>query len=114
MKTRRLLLLLLAAAAIAAFFVFDLGRYLSLDVLKAKQEALQAYASANPLQSAAIFPAPILKPCKITVKGARCARAPAGRPLTATLDRDSAAPVGARPGRDGRPAPLRRPPVCCG
>jgi pyruvate/2-oxoglutarate dehydrogenase complex dihydrolipoamide dehydrogenase (E3) component/uncharacterized membrane protein YdjX (TVP38/TMEM64 family) len=46
---------MLAAAAIAAFFAFDLGRYLSLDVLKARQEALQAYASANPLQSAAIF-----------------------------------------------------------
>lgn len=55
MKTRRLLLLLLAAAAIAAFFVFDLGRYLSLDVLKARQEALQAYAAMNPLRSAAIF-----------------------------------------------------------
>jgi pyruvate/2-oxoglutarate dehydrogenase complex dihydrolipoamide dehydrogenase (E3) component/uncharacterized membrane protein YdjX (TVP38/TMEM64 family) len=46
---------MLAAAAIAAFFALDLGRYLSLDVLKARQEALQAYASANPLQSAAIF-----------------------------------------------------------
>src|SRR5438128_1747298 len=55
MTTRRLLLLLLAAAAIAAFFAFDLGRYLSLDALKARQEALQAYAAANPLQSAAIF-----------------------------------------------------------
>jgi pyruvate/2-oxoglutarate dehydrogenase complex dihydrolipoamide dehydrogenase (E3) component/uncharacterized membrane protein YdjX (TVP38/TMEM64 family) len=55
MKSRRLLLLLLAAAAIAAFFLFDLGRYLSLDVLKARQEALQAHAAANPLQSAAIF-----------------------------------------------------------
>jgi uncharacterized membrane protein YdjX (TVP38/TMEM64 family) len=55
MKTRRLLLLLLAAAAIAAFFAFDLGRYLSLDVLKARQQALQAYAASYPLQSAAIF-----------------------------------------------------------
>ena len=55
MKTRRLLLLLLAAAAIAAFFFFDLGRYLSLDVLKARQEALQGYAATNPLKSAAIF-----------------------------------------------------------
>ena len=55
MKTRRLLLLLLAAAAIAAFFIFDLGRYLSLDVLKSRQQALQAYAATNPLQSAAIF-----------------------------------------------------------
>ncbi|RYF01431.1 MAG: pyridine nucleotide-disulfide oxidoreductase, partial [Oxalobacteraceae bacterium] len=30
-------------------------RYLSLDVLKARQEALQAYAAMNPLRSAAIF-----------------------------------------------------------
>ena len=55
MKTRRLLLLLLAAAAIAAFFFLDLGRYLSLEVLKTQQEALQGYAAANPLKSAAIF-----------------------------------------------------------
>jgi pyruvate/2-oxoglutarate dehydrogenase complex dihydrolipoamide dehydrogenase (E3) component/uncharacterized membrane protein YdjX (TVP38/TMEM64 family) len=55
MTTRRLLLLLLAAAAIAAFFAFDLGRYLSLDALKARQEALQAYAALHPLQSASIF-----------------------------------------------------------
>ena len=55
MNVKRLLLLLLAAAAIAAFFVFDLGRYLSLEALKAQQEGLRAYAEMHPLQSAAIF-----------------------------------------------------------
>ena len=55
MNVKRLLLLLLAAAAIAAFFVFDLGRYLSLEALKAQQEGLRAYAEMHPLQSAATF-----------------------------------------------------------
>ncbi|MFT5588028.1 MAG: pyruvate/2-oxoglutarate dehydrogenase complex dihydrolipoamide dehydrogenase (E3) component [Bradyrhizobium sp.] len=55
MKKNRLLLLLLIVAAIIAFFVFDLGRYLSLDELKSRQEALQAAATASPLASAGIF-----------------------------------------------------------
>ena len=55
MNVKRLLLLLLAAAAIAAFFVFDLGRFLSLEALKAQQEGLRSYADRHPLQSAAIF-----------------------------------------------------------
>ena len=55
MKTRRLLLLLLVAAAVAAFFALDLGRYLSLDALKARQEALASHAAMHPLQSAALF-----------------------------------------------------------
>src|SRR5438128_4719261 len=55
MKTRRLLLLLLVAAAIAAFFAFDLGRYLSLEALKARQESLSAYAALHPGRSAALF-----------------------------------------------------------
>lgn len=55
MNVKRLLLLLLAAAAIGAFLVFDLGRYLSLEALKAQQEGLRAYAELHPLQSAAVF-----------------------------------------------------------
>ncbi len=55
MKKNRLFLLLLIVAAIIAFFVFDLGRYLSLDELKSRQEALQAAATASPLASAGIF-----------------------------------------------------------
>ena len=70
MKTRRLLLLLLAAAAIAAFFAFDLGRYLSLDVLKAQQQALQDHAAAHPLQDAAIFFAIYVVATALSIPGA--------------------------------------------
>lgn len=55
MKKNRLLLLVLIIAAVIAFFVFDLGRFLSLHELKSRQDALQAYATAQPLVSAGIF-----------------------------------------------------------
>lgn len=55
MKTNRLIILLLLAAAIAAFFAFDLGRYLSLEALKARQDSLTAFAESHPWQSAAVF-----------------------------------------------------------
>ncbi|MDB5764964.1 MAG: associated Golgi protein [Herminiimonas sp.] len=55
MKTKRLMLLLLAAAAIAAYFIFDLGRFLSLDTLRSRQEELQAFAQMHPWRSAAVF-----------------------------------------------------------
>ena len=55
MKKNRLFLLLLIVAAIIAFFVFDLGRFLSLQELKSRQDALQAGAAAHPLASAGIF-----------------------------------------------------------
>ena len=41
--------------AVIAFFVFDLGRFLSLHELKSRQDLLQAYAAAQPLISAGIF-----------------------------------------------------------
>lgn len=55
MKTKRLMLLLLVVAAIAAFFVFDLGHYLSLDTLKLRQQTLQEFTQMHPWQSAAAF-----------------------------------------------------------
>jgi pyruvate/2-oxoglutarate dehydrogenase complex dihydrolipoamide dehydrogenase (E3) component/uncharacterized membrane protein YdjX (TVP38/TMEM64 family) len=55
MKKNRLFLLLLIVAAIIAFFVFDLGRFLSLAQLKSHQDALQAAAKAGPLQVAGVF-----------------------------------------------------------
>lgn len=55
MRKNRLFLLLLIVAAIIAFFAFDLGRYLSLDELKSRQQALQDAAAARPLASAGIF-----------------------------------------------------------
>lgn len=56
MTRSRVIVLLLLVAAVAAYFVFDLGRYLSLDFLKAQQAALSAWAGAHPwLASASYF-----------------------------------------------------------
>ena len=55
MKKSKLILLLLVAAAIAAFFIFDLGKYFSLDYFKSQQAVFDAYYQANPLQAGLIF-----------------------------------------------------------
>jgi pyruvate/2-oxoglutarate dehydrogenase complex dihydrolipoamide dehydrogenase (E3) component/uncharacterized membrane protein YdjX (TVP38/TMEM64 family) len=49
MSGGRILLLLLVAAAIAAFFVFDLGAYLTLDTLKSRQTELARLLEERPL-----------------------------------------------------------------
>jgi uncharacterized membrane protein YdjX (TVP38/TMEM64 family) len=46
--SKRLLLLALIAAAIAAYFVFDLGQYLSLESFKAQQAQIVAAKDASP------------------------------------------------------------------
>ncbi|HEX8309559.1 MAG TPA: FAD-dependent oxidoreductase [Allosphingosinicella sp.] len=51
----KILLLLLIALAIAAFFVFDLGAYLTLASLKARQAELAAFVEADPLAAVAAF-----------------------------------------------------------
>ncbi len=51
----RLLIITLFAVAIAAWFLFDLGQYLTLDVLKAQQAAIAEGYSANPLLVIALF-----------------------------------------------------------
>ncbi|HEY0147961.1 MAG TPA: FAD-dependent oxidoreductase [Allosphingosinicella sp.] len=51
----RLLLLALLAGAVAAFFLLDLGRFLTLAELKARQADLAAFVEANPLQALAAF-----------------------------------------------------------
>ncbi|TMJ12502.1 MAG: pyridine nucleotide-disulfide oxidoreductase [Alphaproteobacteria bacterium] len=51
----RLALILLILGAIAAFFLFDLGRWLTFESLKARQAELAAFVEANPLQAIAAF-----------------------------------------------------------
>ncbi|MGE3152980.1 MAG: TVP38/TMEM64 family protein [Nitrospiraceae bacterium] len=51
----RMILLLLIAAGIGAFFYFDLGRFLSLDALKANRDHLLAFTEANAGIAAALF-----------------------------------------------------------
>jgi len=51
----RLLIITLFAVAIAAFFLFDLGQYLTLDALKAQQAAIAEGYAANPWLVIALF-----------------------------------------------------------
>ncbi|MCU0897682.1 MAG: TVP38/TMEM64 family protein, partial [Burkholderiales bacterium] len=55
MTRSRLALAVAIVALIAAYFVFDLGRYFSLDFFKSQQAAIDAYFHANPVQTAAIY-----------------------------------------------------------
>jgi pyruvate/2-oxoglutarate dehydrogenase complex dihydrolipoamide dehydrogenase (E3) component/uncharacterized membrane protein YdjX (TVP38/TMEM64 family) len=55
MKLIKILLGLAIIAAIASFFIFDLGRFLNLETLKAQQAALKASVDANPTQTMLTF-----------------------------------------------------------
>ena len=55
MKGGRVLLFVVLAALVAAYFVLDLGRFLSLDYFKAQQASIEAFVRANPLESAAAY-----------------------------------------------------------
>ncbi|MDO9243670.1 MAG: FAD-dependent oxidoreductase, partial [Rhodocyclaceae bacterium] len=55
MKSRKLLFLLIIAVVVALYFIFDLGRYFSLDVLKEQQAAIAAWREANPWLAPAYF-----------------------------------------------------------
>lgn len=54
MKNRKLLIALLLAL-VAAFFIFDLGRFFSLEYLKSEQAALDAVYASRPLMVIAVF-----------------------------------------------------------
>ncbi|MGQ0698718.1 MAG: FAD-dependent oxidoreductase [Panacagrimonas sp.] len=55
MNARRWILLLLLAGAIAAFFVFDLGRFFSLEYFQSQRAAITAWQEQHPLATAGIF-----------------------------------------------------------
>ncbi len=55
MKKSKLLVFAIIAAAIAAFFIFDLKQYFSLDYFKSQREVIDAYVAAKPLQAGLIF-----------------------------------------------------------
>jgi hypothetical protein len=46
-KTTKLILLVLIAGLVAAFFAFDLGRFLTLEALKAQQHDFQTFYAAH-------------------------------------------------------------------
>ena len=55
MSKSKLLLMIALAVAVGAYFAFDLGQYLSLDYLKARQAELEAFTGANPFGAAVLF-----------------------------------------------------------
>ncbi|HEX4943685.1 MAG TPA: FAD-dependent oxidoreductase [Usitatibacteraceae bacterium] len=70
MKGGKIVVAIALAALVAAYFAFDLGRFLSLDYFKAQQEAIAAYFRANPLQSAAIYFAAYVAVTGLSLPGA--------------------------------------------
>jgi pyruvate/2-oxoglutarate dehydrogenase complex dihydrolipoamide dehydrogenase (E3) component/uncharacterized membrane protein YdjX (TVP38/TMEM64 family) len=55
MNRKKLVLLVVIAALIAAFVVYDLARFFTLDFFKSQQAAIDNYVSVNPLWSALVF-----------------------------------------------------------
>ena len=55
MKKSKLLVFIVIAAAIAAFFIFDLKQYFSLDYFKSQRAVIDATVAAKPLQAGLIF-----------------------------------------------------------
>lgn len=55
MTYRKLALLLLLGVAVASYFIFDLGQYLSLATLKARQAEIEAFRAAHPALSVALY-----------------------------------------------------------
>lgn len=55
MKTSKIILLLVIVFLIAAFFIFDLHQYLSLEVLKSQQAVIESYRSEHSFLSIVIY-----------------------------------------------------------
>ncbi|MET0085517.1 MAG: FAD-dependent oxidoreductase [Sedimenticola sp.] len=55
MSTKRIITFLIIAALVATFFIFDLGQYLTLEYMKAKQAELEGFRQENPFGTAAAF-----------------------------------------------------------
>jgi dihydrolipoamide dehydrogenase len=70
MNGKRLALLTVVVALIAAFFVFDRGRFLSLDNLRSHQAAVQAWYEAHPWQTVLIYFGAYVVSVTLSVPGA--------------------------------------------
>jgi len=67
---RKRLLLVLIVAALAAFFVFDLKQYLSLEFFQASRARIDAFYAAHPWQTAAAFFAVYVTVTALSLPGA--------------------------------------------
>ena len=70
MPKKKLLIALVLVALVAAFFVFDLGRWLSLATLKARQDEFVALYDANPLLVAGAYFAVYVAVTALSIPGA--------------------------------------------
>jgi dihydrolipoamide dehydrogenase len=55
MKASKIILFVLIAIFIAAFFMFDIQQYLTLDTLKSKQHVIESYQNAHPILIVVIY-----------------------------------------------------------
>ena len=70
MKKSKLILVVVVIALIAAYFVFDLGKYFSLDYFKTQQAAISAAYADNPLKTGLIFLAVYVGVTALSLPGA--------------------------------------------
>ena len=70
MNKTRLLIALVLLAAIAAFFIFDLQQYVSLEYFKLKRAQVDAYYAEHPWQAAAIFLVAYIAMTALSIPGA--------------------------------------------
>ncbi len=78
MNLRKALLLGLVVVLVVLFFVFDLGRYFSLEQLKAQQHSIEAYRAGSPVQTALIFAAGYVAVTALSLPGAAVMTVAAG------------------------------------
>ncbi len=70
MSAKRLLLASALAALIAAYFVFDLGRFFSVEFFRSEQQAILAWRAARPFASALAFFAAYVAVAALSLPGA--------------------------------------------
>ncbi len=70
MNPRKLLLLVVLGLLVGAFFVFDLGRFFSLDYFKAQQATMEAWRVAHPGLTAGLFFAVYIAVTGLSLPGA--------------------------------------------
>ena len=70
MDKKKLLLLAVIATAIAAFFIFDLKQYLSLEFFQASRDRIDAFHAAHPWQTAAAYFAIYVAVAALSLPGA--------------------------------------------
>lgn len=70
MNHRKAALVLLLGLVIAAYFIFDLGQYLSLATLKARQAAIEDFRAEHPVFSAAVYFAIYIAVTALSLPGA--------------------------------------------